>query len=132
MRLRGRSEVFFPSFLRNQILSAGRALTLLRIHYGGATRLVEPYSLVFRILKDGIAREYLCVHDHSGSDRNPKSFRPDRETWAENTSEQFQPRYEMEISKAGGVEMIRQFKPKPLPRPGPKMLRRFGRRPRRR
>jgi predicted nucleotidyltransferase component of viral defense system len=134
--IRSRSEVFFPSSVRNPILAAGRTSTLLRINYGGKPRMVEPYSLVFRILKDGVAREYLYVYDRTrgGSGPSVKTFLPGKAALAENTSERFEPRFEVELGKAGGAEMTRHFQP-PAPRkPPPTLRRRAGfdrRRPRR-
>jgi predicted nucleotidyltransferase component of viral defense system len=95
---------FFPPNLRNPIMDAGRNLTLLRVNYNGYARLIEPYSLVYKRRKDGVAREYLYVYDRTGGssrDTGIKSFVSTGFTHIENTDEAFEPRETVEIAKAG-------------------------------
>ena len=114
--IRERSSVIFPSFLRNPIMEAGQMLTLLRLGYDGVVRLVEPYSLVFKIRGDGIAREYFYAYDTTGgrsSGPSIKSFLPGKVESIENTDQRFEPRVEVELSKAGSAEIIGRFEGRP-------------------
>ncbi len=93
---------FFPANLRNPILQAGSEQTLLKVIYNGKVRLVEPYSLTYKRRADGYGQEYLYVYDRSdGPERNPKSFVNTNFSHIENTQEKFDPRWEVELSKAG-------------------------------
>ncbi len=109
---RERSWVLFPSSLRNPIMEAGQALTLLRLGYDGIVRLVEPYSLVFKVRKDGIAREYFYAYDTTGgrsSGPGIKAFLPGKVESVGNTNQSFEPRFEVELRKAGGAEIVGRF-----------------------
>jgi len=101
----GSSEyAFFPSEFRNPIMQAGHDLTLLRIGYDGVMRMAEPYSLKFKQRKDGLAREYLYVYDRTGgktSGPGLKSLVYSGVESIENTDIEFEPRCEVELSKAG-------------------------------
>lgn len=100
----GRQMVFFPAHLRNPILQAGTEMTLLKVTYKGIPRIVEPYSLVYKRRKDGYGQEYFYVYDRTGgrtSGPGIKSFVNANVNAIENTSEKFEPRYEVELSKAG-------------------------------
>ena len=99
----GGRDAFFPARLRNPIMEAASNLTLLRVRYGGFSRLVEPYSLVFKRRQDGVAREYFYVYDRTGGGHPPgiKAFVQEKIQEMENTTEQFQPRFPVELSKAG-------------------------------
>ena len=96
---------YFPANLRNKIMEAGADLNLLRLTYSGVARDVEPYSLVFKRRKDGFGQEYLYVWDRTGGDRSGpgiKTFLHDRIERLEILPEQhYEPRYPVEISKAG-------------------------------
>lgn len=118
--IRDRSPILFPSSIRNPIMEAGQTLTLLRLKYDGVSRLVEPYSLVFKIRKDGIAREYLYVYDTTGGRSGPgiKAFLPGKVESIENTDQIFEPRAEVELRKAGGAEIVDRFRGHPGPRSG--------------
>lgn len=98
-------RVFFPPEYRNIILDAGGSMTMLDIVYKGIRRMVEPYSLVYKQRKsDGVAREYLYVYDTTGGrDSGPsiKSFIYENIQELKNTDQKFNPRYEVELSKAG-------------------------------
>jgi predicted nucleotidyltransferase component of viral defense system len=101
----GTSEfAFFPSEFRNPIMQAGQDMTLLRIGYHGVERLAEPYSLKFKQRQDGLAREYLYVYDRTGGRTSGpclKSLVFSGVDSIENTDIEFEPRYEVELSKAG-------------------------------
>ncbi len=96
---------FFPANLRNQIMQAATDLNLLAVTYGGRQRQVEPYSLVFKRRKrDGFGQEYLYVWDRTGGiDSGPgiKTFVHNKIEGLEILPEQYDPRYPVEISKAG-------------------------------
>ncbi len=102
---RGRELAFYPPELRNQILEAGQARTLLNLTYDGVTRLVEPYSLVFkRRISDGAGQEYLYGWDRTGgrgSGPGIKTFFHWKIQHLENTDQEFEPRFTVELSKAG-------------------------------
>jgi predicted nucleotidyltransferase component of viral defense system len=110
-----RSNTFFPSSLRNPILEAADSMTMLKLKYTGKERLVEPYELAFKIRKDGNAREYFYAFDTTGgrsSDAGLKTFVSDKVELIQNTDIKFEPRYPVEISKAGGAEIISRFEGK--------------------
>lgn len=96
---------YFPSESRNAIIEAGRNCTLLEIVYDGVKRVVEPYSLVYKQPQGQPAREYLYVYDRSGGGRSGtvgiKSFVHDKIASIKNTGEVFEPRFTIELSKAG-------------------------------
>jgi predicted nucleotidyltransferase component of viral defense system len=95
---------FFPADLRNPIMEAGHNLTLLRIVYDGVEREVEPYSLKYKTRKDGVGREYLYVYDRTGGRTSApglKSLVHQNFQAISNTDIQFEPRTEVELSKAG-------------------------------
>jgi hypothetical protein len=95
---------FFPAELRTPIMHAGRSQTLLRMTYDGVQRLVEPYSLAFKWRKGGGGQEYLYVWDQTGgrsSGPGIKSLFNWKITSLENTDIKFEPRFEIELAKAG-------------------------------
>lgn len=104
---------YFPATLRNPILQAGSELTMLQLTYDGITRLVEPYSLVFKQRKsDGVAQEYFYGYDTTGghsSGAGIKSFTQAGIQGLEATDVKFEPRYEVELSKAGDRETAGYF-----------------------
>jgi len=57
---------YFPSQSRADIMESARLHRLLRFTYEGLERVIEPYALVFKRRKDGIAREYLYGWDLRG------------------------------------------------------------------
>jgi hypothetical protein len=94
--------VFFGADLRSPIIKAGREQTVLRIRYKGSDREVEPYSLKYLIRKDGNAREYFYGYNCSGgSGQGIRCFVADKVEKIENTEKTFQPRFLIELSKAG-------------------------------
>jgi predicted nucleotidyltransferase component of viral defense system len=103
---------YFPAPLRNPILRAGSELTVLQLTYDGITRLVEPYSLVFKQRKDGVAQEYFYGYDTTGghsSGPSIKSFTQGGIQRIENTDIAFEPRYTVELAKAGDRETAGYF-----------------------
>lgn len=98
-------RAFFPPEFRNIILDGGASMTMLDIVYKGVRRMVEPYSLVYKQRKsDGVAREYFYVYDTTGgrnSGPSIKSFVHTNIQELKPTEEKFEPRYEVELSKAG-------------------------------
>jgi predicted nucleotidyltransferase component of viral defense system len=94
---------FFPAHLRTPIMDAGARRKLLRLTYAGRTRRVEPYALRFKRRSDGIGQEYLYVWDRTGGNSRPgiKSLLNYRIDDLAITDEPFEPRYEIELTKAG-------------------------------
>ena len=94
---------FFPAHLRTPIMEAGAQQRLLRLTYQGQTRMVEPYALRFKRREDGIGQEYLYVWDRTGGRTRPgiKSLFNYRIDDLVITDELFEPRYEIELTKAG-------------------------------
>jgi hypothetical protein len=100
----GRGELaFYPSRLRNLIMEAGAGRKLIRVTYHGATRIMEPYSLVFKRTKGGIAQEYFYAWDRTGGNSGPgiKSFFHYDIKSLDVLDETFEPRFEVTLSKAG-------------------------------
>lgn len=125
MPRRHSEAAFYPWQLRNVILEAGHTMTLLRIVYDGIEREVEPYSLAYKIRKDGVGQEYLYVYDRTGgrsSGPGIKSLLHSGITRIANTDISFDPRFEVELSRAGeyGKELYFQG------RPGLRRLRAFS------
>jgi hypothetical protein len=108
--------MFFPAELRNPILQAASQLTLLRVTYKGYTREVEPYSLVFRRRLDGIGQEYLYVWDRTGGSSPPglKTMVRGNIQRVVNTDTTFEPRFAVELSKAGDRETAGYFSKDPF------------------
>ena len=109
---------FFPADLRNPILQAGHDLTLLRIRYNGVERMTEPYSLKYKRRQDGVGREYLYVYDRTGGTSGPgiKSLVYDGVDSITTTDIEFEPRFEVELSKAGQLFGDTYFRGSPGPR----------------
>ena len=112
------SSVLFPSSLRNPITEAASSQTMLKLRYHGVERYVEPYSLEYKRKKDGVAREYFYAYDTTGgrtSGPSMKSFLAGPVQSIANTDKKFTPRFEIEISKAGGAETAGRFGGKTKP-----------------
>jgi predicted nucleotidyltransferase component of viral defense system len=94
---------YFGVDLRMPIMRAARTQTLLKIHYKGEERLVEPYSLKYQQRRDGVEREYFFGYKLSGGESEPgiKMFIAENMQSAENTDFKFEPRHQIELSKAG-------------------------------
>ncbi len=80
-------------------------LTLLELTYDNKTRIVEPYSLVFkRRSSDGFGQEYFYAFDRTGghtSGPGIKSFFHHKIQAIKKTNTTFEPRFPVELSKAG-------------------------------
>ncbi len=102
---------FYPAELRNPILQAGSERKLIRLTYHNMTRLVEPYSLAFRRRKDGVAQEYFYAYDRTGGHNGPgiKAFLNTDVQRLEVTEEAFEPRFPVELSKAGDASRAGYF-----------------------
>ena len=100
----GYSINYFLTNYRNTIMEAGRMRRILRMTYDGLARMIEPYSLAYKVRKDGLGREYLYAWDRTGGRSgimSIKSYTPDKVQSVEMTDETFEPRYPIELSKAG-------------------------------
>src|SRR5262249_53297690 len=115
---------YFGADLRVPILHAGRTQTVLKIRYKGEERLVEPYSLKYQQRRDGVEREYFFAYKLSGGESAPgiRSFVPEHMESIENTETKFEPRRQIELSKAGEMPENRYLfdpnKPARSPRTG--------------
>lgn len=113
---------FFDADLRTPIMHAARTQTVLKIRYKGEDRLVEPYSLKYQQRRDGVEREYFFAYKLSGGASTPgiKMFVPEHMEAIENTDEPFEPRFQIELSKAGEMPEDRYLfdpnKPSQAPR----------------
>ncbi|TSC81998.1 MAG: CRISPR-associated Csx11 family protein [Parcubacteria group bacterium Gr01-1014_20] len=100
----GRTLDYFSASHRNTIMEAGRIRKMVRLVYDGLERMVEPYSLNYKIRKDGVGREYFYGYDRSGGRSGVmsiKSYTEDKIQSVEITDETFEPRYPIELSRAG-------------------------------
>jgi hypothetical protein len=100
----GLVPAFFPPELRNPIMQAGKDLKVMRLTYHGITREVEPYRLTFKERRDGLAQEYLYAWDRTGGNSGKvgiKTFLQGGVERIEITDQTFEPRFEVELSKAG-------------------------------
>lgn len=107
------ADHFYPSHLRNPIMEAAADHKMLRVTYDGASRLVEPYSLSYKRRKsDGNAFEYLYVWDRTGGRRSGpgiKMFFQHKIQSLDISEESFEPRYAMELTKAGDADTAGTF-----------------------
>jgi predicted nucleotidyltransferase component of viral defense system len=106
------ASVFFPSNMRTPIMQAGAERRLMAVTYDGMRRIVEPYSLTYKQRKDGHREECLYVYDRSGG----RSSGPGVKSWfnhkiehLEILEERFDPRYPVELSKAGELRSNSYF-----------------------
>lgn len=101
----GRADlVFFPAKQRNPIMDAGAELRLMSVDYDNVRRIVEPYSLVYKARRDGHREEYLYVWDRTGGRRSGpgiKTFFHQKIRDLKVLDERFQPRFPVDIGKAG-------------------------------
>lgn len=103
---------FYPSGYRNAIMEAANSLKVLDIVYDGQRRLVEPYSLVFKRRKDGFGQEYFYAWDLSGgrsSGPGIKTFLHPKIQALTVTEQSFEPRFSVELGKAGEFSIRSQF-----------------------
>lgn len=97
-------DPFYPAEYRNLILDAGARRRLMRITYDGTERVIEPYSLAYKRRQDGHASEYFYAYDLTGGTRSApgiKSFLHPKVQALFTTEDSFEPRFEIELSKAG-------------------------------
>ena len=97
-------HLFFASEHRNLILEAGAGRKLLRLTCDHVERIVEPYALSYKRAAGQLAREYFYAYDRTGrvsSAPGIRSFLNTKVQRLELTEERFEPRYEIELSKAG-------------------------------
>jgi predicted nucleotidyltransferase component of viral defense system len=96
---------FYPSHLRNPILEAASERKLLKVTYDGRTRLMEPYSLTFKRRKsDNAGHEYLFAYDQTGGNTSGpgiKALFAHKVQSLEVTDIPFEPRFEVQLAKAG-------------------------------
>jgi predicted nucleotidyltransferase component of viral defense system len=108
----GASLAFFPAELRNPIMDAARERRLLRVTYDGTDRLVEPYALMYKRRQDRVAQEYFYCWDATGGRTSPpgvKTLLNGKMSRAELTDQPFEPRFEIELSKAGERAKVDYF-----------------------
>ena len=94
------SPSYFSWDVRNAIVTAGRAGTLVEFVYRGWRRLVEPYKIQYYVRKkDGVGSEYFWGYDTTGGKTGPslKSFFCDQIESARVTNIQFHPRAPIEL-----------------------------------
>lgn len=95
---------YFPARLRNPIIDAGSNLTLIKLTYDGIQREVEPYSLVYKRRRDRYGQEYFYGYDRTGgrtSGPGIKCFVNSKIQAIEATDMKFEPRFHVELFKAG-------------------------------
>lgn len=98
------AATYFPSNARAAILDATSRKHVLRLTYDGVSRLVEPYSLVFKRRQDGVGQEYLYVYDLTGgrqSGPGVKSLINSKIQRVEVTNDEFEPRFRTGIGSPG-------------------------------
>jgi len=96
---------YFPSGFRANIMESGRLHRLLRFVYDGLERVVEPYALVFKRRRDGVAREYFYGWDRIGGRSGEigiKSYIADKIQSVQILEETFEPRFPVELTKSTG------------------------------
>ena len=96
---------YLASQSRAQIMESARLHRLLRFMYEGLERVVEPYALVFKRRKDGMAREYLYGWDLRGGRSGEvgiKSYIADKVQCVMILNETFEPRFPIELTKSSG------------------------------
>ena len=84
-------------------MEAGTARKLIRVTYHGVTRIMEPYSLVYKRRKDGVAQEYFYAWDRTGGHSGPgiKTLMHYDVQALDVLEETFEPQFEVTLSKAG-------------------------------
>jgi predicted nucleotidyltransferase component of viral defense system len=96
---------YLPSQSRAGIMESARLRRLLRFMYEGLERVIEPYALVFKRRKDGVAREYLYGWDLGGGRSGEvgiKSYIADKVHSVAILNETFEPRFPIELTKSSG------------------------------
>lgn len=96
---------YFSSQSRADIMESARLNRILRFMYEGLERIIEPYALVFKRRKDGVAREYLYGWDLRGGRSGEvgiKSYIADKVHSVAMLNETFEPRFPIELTKSTG------------------------------
>ncbi len=96
---------YFPSQSRSDIMESARLNRLIRFMYDGLERVIEPYALVFKRRKDGVAREYLYGWDLRGGRSGEvgiKSYIADKVHSVVMLDQTFVPRIPIEMTKSTG------------------------------
>lgn len=97
--------MYFSSQSRADIMESARLNRILRFMYEGLERIIEPYALVFKRRKDGVAREYLYGWDLRGGRSGEvgiKSYIADKVHSVAILNETFEPRFPIELTKSSG------------------------------
>jgi hypothetical protein len=101
----GRNELaFYPSKFRSPVVKAGADRKLMRLMYDGVTRIIEPYSLVFKRRNDGVGQEYFYAWDRTGgrsSGPGIKTLLNYKVQDLQILEETFEPKFEVTLAKAG-------------------------------
>jgi predicted nucleotidyltransferase component of viral defense system len=96
---------YFPSQSRSDIMESARLHRLLGFMYDGLERVIEPYALVFKRRRDGVAREYLYGWDLRGGRSGEvgiKSYIADKVHSVAILDQTFEPRFPIELTKSTG------------------------------
>jgi predicted nucleotidyltransferase component of viral defense system len=97
----GGFRTYFPSDVRNTLISAGRARMMVELLYDGYIRLIEPYKLEYYVRKkDGQGLEYFWGYDTSGGKSGKvgiKQFICDKIASVRSTNRSFHPRFTVEL-----------------------------------
>lgn len=97
-------QLYFSGEHRHLILEAGAERRLMKLTYHGVERIIEPYSLAYKQAAGKPAREYFYAYDTTGGRSGGPSIKAFLNTGVEAlaiTDDKFEPRYEIELSKAG-------------------------------
>lgn len=97
-------QLYFGGEHRHLILEAGAERRLLKLTYHGVTRVVEPYSLAYKQAQGKPACEYFYAYDTTGGRTTGPGIKTFLNKEVESlaiTDDKFEPRYEIELSKAG-------------------------------
>ncbi len=103
---------FYSGEQRATIMEAAARLVLLRIRYKSRERLVEPYSLTYKVTRENIGREYFYGWDRTGGFATPpgiRSYFSERIEGLEITDESFEPRFPVELSKSVETKKVGYF-----------------------
>jgi predicted nucleotidyltransferase component of viral defense system len=96
---------YFPSQSRADIMESAGLHRLLGFIYEGLERVIEPYALVFKRRRDGVAREYLYGWDLRGGRSGQigiKSYVADKVHSVAILNDTFEPRFPIELTKSSG------------------------------
>lgn len=109
---RADTDTFFSAALRFPILRAGSERRLIRMIYDGSSRLIEPYALLFKKPENAPSREYFYGWNLEGGSSPPgwRSFLGHKIQRLELTDIEFEPRTEIQLSKAAEAPRIATFR----------------------